>query len=174
MTREFMQKLLDSGEGFTIEYKKNENKLSSDVFETISSFSNRYGGHVLLGSGMRNLYKYTKLYAHAEPILTEGDVFRIVIPFSSNALASSNEANVKLIDANHEANSEANIEANSQELYDRILEKAESNPHITQKELADDLGVSRSTVQRAMDDLKDQKRLERIDGTRGYWKVNSF
>ena len=34
MTREFMQKLLDSGEGFTIEYKKNENKLSSDVFET--------------------------------------------------------------------------------------------------------------------------------------------
>ena len=99
------------------------------------------------------------------------------IPFSSNALASSNEANVKLIDANHEANSdanEANIEANSQELYDRILEKAESNPHITQKELADDLGVSRSTVQRAMDDLKDQKRLERIDGTRGYWKVNSF
>ena len=49
MTREFMQKLLDSGEGFTIEYKKNEDKLSSDVFETISSFSNRYGGHVLLG-----------------------------------------------------------------------------------------------------------------------------
>lgn len=34
MTREFMQKLLDSGEGFTIEYKKNESKLSSDVFES--------------------------------------------------------------------------------------------------------------------------------------------
>ena len=49
MTRDFMQKLLDSGEGFTIEYKKNENKLSSDVFETVSSFSNRYGGHILLG-----------------------------------------------------------------------------------------------------------------------------
>ncbi len=49
MNREFMQNLLDSGEGYTIEYKKNENKLSSDVFETISSFSNRYGGHILLG-----------------------------------------------------------------------------------------------------------------------------
>ncbi|MBQ7558367.1 MAG: HTH domain-containing protein [Lachnospiraceae bacterium] len=134
----------------------------------LASFFVNIGRADTLGSGMRNLYKYTKLYAHAEPILTEGDVFRIVIPFSSNALASSNEANVKLIDANHEANSEAN----SRELYDRILEKAESNPHITQKELADDLGVSRSTVQRAMDDLKEQKRLERIDGTRGYWKVN--
>ncbi|MCR4649086.1 MAG: putative DNA binding domain-containing protein [Lachnospiraceae bacterium] len=49
MTKEYMQKLLDSGEGFTIEYKKNESKLSSDVFETVSSFSNRYGGHILLG-----------------------------------------------------------------------------------------------------------------------------
>ena len=49
MTREFFQSLLDSGEGYTIEYKKNETKLSSDVYETISSFSNRYGGHVLLG-----------------------------------------------------------------------------------------------------------------------------
>ena len=49
MTKDFMQNLLDSGEGFTIEYKKNESKLSSDVFETVASFSNRYGGHILLG-----------------------------------------------------------------------------------------------------------------------------
>ena len=49
MTREFFQKLLDSGEGYTIEYKKNETKLSSDMYETVSSFSNRYGGHILLG-----------------------------------------------------------------------------------------------------------------------------
>ncbi len=49
MTKEYMQNLLDSGEGFTIEYKKCANKLNSDVFETVSSFSNRYGGHILLG-----------------------------------------------------------------------------------------------------------------------------
>ena len=49
MTREFMQKLLDFGEGYTIEYKKNSDKLSSDVYETVGSFSNRYGGHILLG-----------------------------------------------------------------------------------------------------------------------------
>ncbi len=49
MTREYLQKLLDSGESYTIEYKKNESKLSSDVYETVGSFSNRYGGHILLG-----------------------------------------------------------------------------------------------------------------------------
>ena len=36
MTREFMQKLLDSGEGFKIEYKKKENKLSSVLSVTVT------------------------------------------------------------------------------------------------------------------------------------------
>lgn len=49
MTREYIEKLLSSGEGYTIEYKKNESSLSSDVYETVSAFSNRYGGHILLG-----------------------------------------------------------------------------------------------------------------------------
>ncbi len=33
-----------------------------------------------LGSGMRNTYKYTKLYSNAEPEFKEGDVFRIIVP----------------------------------------------------------------------------------------------
>lgn len=49
MTREYLQKLLDSGEGFTIEYKKCVNRISDSVYETVCSFSNRYGGHILLG-----------------------------------------------------------------------------------------------------------------------------
>jgi len=38
-----------------------------------------------LGSGMRNTYKYSLLYAGTEPIFTEGDVFTIVIPLSNAA-----------------------------------------------------------------------------------------
>ena len=49
MTKEFLRQLLDSGEGFTIEYKLCENKLSNSVYETVCSFSNRYGGYLLLG-----------------------------------------------------------------------------------------------------------------------------
>ena len=37
----------------------------------------------------------------------EDDFFRIVIPFSPNALASGNEANMKPIDADHDANRDA-------------------------------------------------------------------
>jgi ATP-dependent DNA helicase RecG len=49
MTSEHLQKLLNEGEGLTIEFKKNLNELNNNVFETISAFSNRYGGYLLLG-----------------------------------------------------------------------------------------------------------------------------
>lgn len=41
-----------------------------------------------LGSGMRNTYKYTRLYSGAEPEFKEGDVFRTVIPLSEAATAT--------------------------------------------------------------------------------------
>lgn len=42
-----------------------------------------------LGSGMRNTYKFTKLYSGGEPQFTEGDVFRTVIPLSEIATMKS-------------------------------------------------------------------------------------
>lgn len=41
-----------------------------------------------LGSGMRNTYKYTKMYSGAEPEFMEGDVFRITIPLPDVATAT--------------------------------------------------------------------------------------
>ncbi len=41
-----------------------------------------------LGSGMRNSYKYTKLYSGGEPVFTEAEVFPIVIPLSEAATAT--------------------------------------------------------------------------------------
>lgn len=39
-----------------------------------------------LGSGMRNTYKYTKMYSGGEPQFVEGDVFRITIPLTDVAM----------------------------------------------------------------------------------------
>lgn len=49
MTVEKLEELLNEGEGYTLEYKESVNSLSDSVFETVSSFSNRYGGYILLG-----------------------------------------------------------------------------------------------------------------------------
>lgn len=49
MTEAKIRELLNRGEDYTTEYKKCVNELSHSVFETVSSFSNRYGGYILLG-----------------------------------------------------------------------------------------------------------------------------
>ena len=49
MTIEQFNRLLSEGEGLTIEYKKCVDGLNNSVFETVCSFSNRYGGYILLG-----------------------------------------------------------------------------------------------------------------------------
>ena len=39
-----------------------------------------------LGSGMRNTYKYTKLYSGGTPEFIKGDVFRTVVPLTPIAV----------------------------------------------------------------------------------------
>lgn len=49
MTQEKMRDLLSKDEKITIEYKECVNKIHDSVYETVSAFSNRYGGHIILG-----------------------------------------------------------------------------------------------------------------------------
>ena len=49
----------------------------------IANFFNQIGRADELGSGVRNLYKYTKLYANSEPVLFEDDIFRTEVPLST-------------------------------------------------------------------------------------------
>ena len=81
----------------------------------LASFFVNIGRADTLGSGMRNLYEYSKLYSGSEPILSEGDIFDIKVKLyigdSNDANDDANDANR---DANHEANA-ANLEANIDE-----------------------------------------------------------
>ena len=43
----------------------------------------------MLGSGVRNLYKYTKIYSGGEPELIEGDVFRTIVPIGLSDISVS-------------------------------------------------------------------------------------
>ncbi|MCL2664506.1 MAG: transcriptional regulator, partial [Defluviitaleaceae bacterium] len=56
----------------------------------IAKFFMNIGRADQLGSGIRNLYKYTKLYSGEEPVLIEGDIFKTIIPLIS---ASEKQAN---------------------------------------------------------------------------------
>ncbi|WP_242990246.1 RNA-binding domain-containing protein [Acetobacterium bakii] len=52
---------------------------------TIARFFKEIGLVDELGSGVRNIYKYNKIYAGAEPVFIEEDVFRTIIPLTSQA-----------------------------------------------------------------------------------------
>ena len=49
MNTEKLLELKSKGEGLYLEFKSCENNLSQSIFETISSFSNRLGGYIILG-----------------------------------------------------------------------------------------------------------------------------
>jgi len=49
MTKEELRHIISKGEGLTVEFKLCKGGLSNSVFETVSAFSNRYGGHIVLG-----------------------------------------------------------------------------------------------------------------------------
>ena len=49
MTKELMHELLSKDEKITVEYKACQNGIQEDVYETVCSFSNRYGGYIIMG-----------------------------------------------------------------------------------------------------------------------------
>ena len=50
----------------------------------IAAFFNQIGRADELGSGVRNLYKYVKLYSGTDPVFDEEDVFKLTIPLDDD------------------------------------------------------------------------------------------
>jgi hypothetical protein len=50
MTTDELKEILARGEDITTEYKKCKDELGNSVYETVCSFSNRYGGYMILGA----------------------------------------------------------------------------------------------------------------------------
>lgn len=49
MTEKELKDLIYKGEKIDVEFKKSENELSKNVYESVCSFNNRNGGHLFLG-----------------------------------------------------------------------------------------------------------------------------
>ena len=44
-----LKKIIESGEKINVEFKLSENDLTKDVYQSVCSFNNRNGGHIILG-----------------------------------------------------------------------------------------------------------------------------
>ena len=131
-----------------------------------------------LGSGVRNLYHYVKIYSNAEPVFDEDDVFRLTVPLddaysADRALTeglpqttTAQESAAKASGVNDGVNEKVNERQRS------IISSVSSNPYITQVELATMLGISIVHVNKNMKKLQALGIIRRVGPDKGgHWEV---
>lgn len=124
----------------------------------IAKFFKELGLADELGSGVKNMVKYTKIYSGGVPEFKEDDIFTTIIPLNATVNAPANE----LVNAPVKLN-------NTQKL---IIKLMKENNQVTQIELSKELKVNESTIKRNISKLKSKGMLRRIGSDKnGYWEV---
>lgn len=115
----------------------------------IARFFKEIGWVDELGSGVRNVHKYTALYTKkAKPIFIEEDIFKTIIPLEPYSPKSSVKISVKILD---------------------LIWK---NEYITIQQLASILHRTPRAIEKQISTLKDSEKIKRIGGDKtGYWKI---
>ena len=121
-----------------------------------------------LGSGMRNSYKYTKMYSGGEPIFTEADVFTTVIPLSEAATVTVGPTTQGTTQAATQGTMQAELSERDKTLVNFLLK----HPDYTQVKIANALNWDVNTVKYYMNKLKKNSVILRHGTSQnGYWEV---
>ena len=127
----------------------------------IASFFRNIGWSDRLGSGVRNLFKYSKYYSGQVPEFIEGDVFRIIVPLDEEYSFDTVESKGK---------NDSNTFGKSPE--DILLSLIYKKPDIKTKEISETLHWTPNQVKYCIKKLKDEKKIKREGSNRdGYWMI---
>ena len=96
---------------------------------------------------MRNTYKYTQLYSGKNPVFEESDIFRTYIPLKKIATQKVGGENVTHDVAHDVAHGVAH---DKEKIIAIIKEKIRLNNKITRQAIANEIGVSKKTIERYM------------------------
>ncbi len=105
----------------------------------IAAFFRNIGYADQLGSGVRNLFKYTKFYSGKEPEFREGDVFRIIVPldesysFDYKTSAGKMPINADKMPINTNTNGLKELSAQQKMLYEYVLKNEIITSHQTEE-----------------------------------------
>ena len=119
---------------------------------TIAKIFREIGFADELGSGIKNLYKYSKAYGGSDPLIVEGEVFRIEVNTPSKTTQKTTQKTTK----------------------EKVLELLGVDSKMTREDLANQIGVSANAIKQHLSNLQAEDKLERIGGRKdGYWKVKN-
>ena len=108
-----------------------------------------------LGSGMRNTYKYTRLYSGQNPGFEEGDIFRTIIPLKKIATQKVGGGNVSRMSL--------------EEIENIIKGMIKEDNKVSRKDIAMILGVSEKTITRYIKEIPNIKYVGK--GKKGHWEL---
>ena len=136
-----------------------------------------------LGSGVRNLYKYSKIYSGKDPEFIEGDVFKIIVPLNEDLINESlgqidTQANTQAASIDTQAVSNdtqavpIDTQVDTQDNITMILSYIKSNPTASQPKIAKELGININSLKGTIRKLRKVGKIER-EGTsqKGKWIV---
>ena len=131
----------------------------------IAAFFRNIGYADQLGSGVRNLFKYSKFYSGGDPEFIEGDVFRISIPLNEKLMIENLDS----------INTQANTQANTQ-VYGNsaavVLAFIKKNPMASQRMIASALGLNINSLKALIRKLRKEEKIEHIGTSqKGKWIV---
>ena len=134
----------------------------------IANFFVQMGYAEHLGTGIKNIYKYTKLYTGKEPVLDDDNVFKAVIPLPKELDFAINNINL-ILEVQKEVQKKGIFITNRQL---DVLARMAINPSITRHQLSNELSISTKNVTDSISALKKLSLLERSGGKKsGKWVV---
>lgn len=143
----------------------------------IAKFFTNIGNADELGSGTRNLFKYTILYSGKNPEMYEDDIFKITVPLDDNYSTdfgtplSQTETFLSPATPNASDSKKTDTGALSDNQKE-IIKLIKDNPQITQIEIAEKLSLSRRAVQNNLQTLQEKNIIERSGSKKdGKWIV---
>jgi len=176
MDQKTLQSILQIGEHIAVEFMENASRASKQGAITpenlepnpknpiIASFFRTIGRADRLGSGVRNLYKYSKYYSGENPSFIEGDVFRIVVPLND---AYSFDFGLKVPIDNKSADKSADrvpIDNTKETLSDQhclIMQYVNQNNKITSSKVEELLGVKQRRARIILNELVEKQLLKK-------------
>lgn len=147
----------------------------------IASFFRNIGYADQLGSGVRNLFKYSKYYSGEEPEFIEDDTFRIIVPLNSDYLDSNFKNDILPVPATQSvANTtqlatqsiDMAVQMKNAKLEKDIIAMIEFEPRLSQRQIAERLERNVNTIKYYMRKIHEQGILEHIGSSqKGKWIV---
>lgn len=118
----------------------------------------------MLGSGVRNIVKYSKVYSNIDPVFVGGDIFKTQIALNA---AKNENAGV-----NAGANAGVNVGVNLAKTELEVLTCIKEDNTLSTAKIAEKVGKNKRTIERIIKALKEKGYITRIGSDKtGHWEI---